>query len=1084
MPTTVAISAGVGAVVGANAGLFGLGLYGSIIAGATLYGGLAAANYLLQKSLAPSTDLTRGADLTRTVRDEVSPARWVLGRARVGGDLVYISDAVGEARYIGDAYDDGANFLRLILVLSEGPVDAVEKVWIDGVEEHFVRADRVSPFAPAPRNPNGNVLVPNRPADAGEDSRFNDDARNSNGQPLDAYRIELFLDGAGTHNLTLTKPAWTPGVHKLEGKAFVFVELRDYKWDKSGNLQEHRFNENRWPGIPNLEFLVRGIKYTRPSSATADVTAWSSNGVDAYHWFLTERLGVPAAKINRTSFLASRLIAGQTVTVTLPDETGYEDYPTTISRYDVNGVVISEDSSSRVLAELDFAIGGGLVEPGGIVHIRAGVDRPLGRAITDDDLVRLEGWEPGPDLQERVNTVAMKLDQGAEVEWTRMAIPEYSDTAAVARDGVSLVANLGTRAVVAEPAAALRLAAIALRRARYHGTYRLRLRPGAGFVNHSLLPGDRHPLTVEHIGLDAVPCEVQAIALNEDLTVSVTFRHSPDGIHADTAVLPPKLPPSHLRAAAPPVAPGSISWLLATGHAYLLSNGVKSSLSVSWLPALPASIHVTGPNDFSVRIVSDASRQNANGSGNELIEVPGTGLYTITARLYYAGEVGPSRIVTATVSWASIVPPLHADFAVTSGASIRNDGSVLSWINVGFPESQSYDSEVAARQDDFSVTRIVSPVLPLTDPPRDRQVALDVRAPGAYEVRARYAAALLGPWRTKNVTVSWAHLAPTYRLETLLVAQYGSILQVICRPITDPGFAGAEFRYVVAALDSTAAIPTISTEEQWKAAPILGVVSSTPSLRGRNAFFVLSIPVGGRYRIYARAENRAGLQGPISYLGYHALSQVDEGAGTFAFGPLWQGVLRWVAPYPEAGPRHPLVVDQDPTPDTAATYNTDTPPKLTGGTVMTRRRWNGQDGWPFGPFVLPASSFTATKPYYYGPEVDLGKVAAAVQVRLIITAFAPTGTPTAQIRRRVNATIHARQTASGDYTSHQISDTGGNLVDVELGYDYGQVDLAGDSRWTVLVPISNARYLRPYVVLEDWNNVGISQIALDYRITA
>ena len=1075
MPTGVAIAAITGGVL-AGAGVITIGALtgaAAIFAGAALYGGLAAAAYLLtpSRSLNPGSNLERQA-IQRMVRDELSPARWVVGRARVGGDLAYVSDESGEPRFFNeDGTDEGENFLRMILVLSEGPIDAVEKLWIDGVEEHFVRTDRAPQFDPAPRNPNGRVLVPRSSADAGTSgseyregvwnspSRF---SRPGDSRSRDAYRIELFLDGAGDHDLELTKPEWAPGKHRLEGVAFVYVELREFKW---GSYGQHR----RWRQPPELNFLVRGIKIERPTSVDANgkttfATSWTRNGVAVYRWFLIHRQEVPASKFPSQQYLAAEGVSDQTVNLALPNDPGYDGYATSYDRYAADGVITTDDDPSRVRAELDFAIGGHLVEIDGKIEIRAGVERPLGRAITDDDLVELEGWQPGPDLQDRLNTVSMQLDQAHPAEWTRMAIPEYSDAAAVARDGAALAADLGTRAFVSEPAAALRLAAISLRRARFHAIYSLRLRPGAGFANHGLSPGDRHPLTIERIGLAAVPCEVQSIAINDDLTVSAVFRHSPSGIYEDTAILPPKLPPAPLRAPLPPPDPGPLSTFTAAAGASLTGDVLTGALEVAWTPTLPVQIIVSGPGGFRSRTVAVVPP--------ERIAVPDEGEYTVEGRRIEGDDVGPARTATVSLSWAGVTPPAPPGFAAVPGAVILDDGRIESWLDLSWDLSDPpYSTELAVTgPDGFHETRLV--------PAGERLQRVIIPGPGSYEVEARHVAGpLRGPAASVQASLAWDALRPSYMVEVIELRQHGSNLQIIAREIDDRAFAGVELRYQRVDIGSATEPGTITDEASWLAAPRFDSVSVLPSLRGQNCFITTLVPSTGRFRIYARAVNRAGLEGPISYLGLFNLVQPTSKEGSYAAGPLWLGLLNNLTPYEQAHHSHPLVLDQDPSPDTPATFNEKVPPERTGGTVMTRARWNGDDGWPFGPFQ-PDDDGQLN--FYLSSTLDLGEV-VSVNVRVRPTLWAPPDVQSSATKRRMTFGYN-HSTDGSSWTSRWLNAGSGH--DAERVDDLGTVVEAGDSVFDDFDSAVTARYLRLKARCKDFNNVGISQITMDYRVAS
>lgn len=80
-----------------------------------------------------SADASAGvAGSTRGLTGTVIPKRWILGRARVSGGLLWL--------------EDRDNYSYEVRVLSEGSIDAIERVWVHGEEVEMER--------------NGNVLTP------------------------------------------------------------------------------------------------------------------------------------------------------------------------------------------------------------------------------------------------------------------------------------------------------------------------------------------------------------------------------------------------------------------------------------------------------------------------------------------------------------------------------------------------------------------------------------------------------------------------------------------------------------------------------------------------------------------------------------------------------------------------------------------------------------------------------------------------------------------------------------------------------------------------------------------------------------
>ena len=108
---------GVLVALGTTAGLAGVStaLYGAGIIGFfTSWGilaGVTALEYFTGPRLAPG-------DLIRTIRSTTEPARWILGRARVGGLLVYYKET---GATIPHGVSRAGRELHMALVLAEGP---------------------------------------------------------------------------------------------------------------------------------------------------------------------------------------------------------------------------------------------------------------------------------------------------------------------------------------------------------------------------------------------------------------------------------------------------------------------------------------------------------------------------------------------------------------------------------------------------------------------------------------------------------------------------------------------------------------------------------------------------------------------------------------------------------------------------------------------------------------------------------------------------------------------------------------------------------------------------------------------------
>lgn len=346
MPPAIA-AIGVGAALGAASAAIAGATAAGILAAAAIGGALSGLSALLAPK-PPKLDLgTQRADTRHTVFSAVSPARWVPGRALVGGVMVYYGEA-----------NDGRT-VRMAFVISEGACDAIERVWVDGDE---VPMERTLSAAG-----NGEYIL--RPP-AGNRYRGK--------ISVTEYFAADGTQGAGLRNRVSD---WT-AEHKLEGVSWVHVRLDQPNY---GNDIDKRF----WHRLPEINFLVRGLKFTWPGQATP---AWTDNAAAIRYWWLRTRRGIPDAAIDHASVRAAVSLCGAQVTADLPE--GYDDYATTSARYAVNGVIHADDDPEQVEAELDFAWQGWVVETAGVHHFRPGADRPIARTVTPDDIIETGEVQP------------------------------------------------------------------------------------------------------------------------------------------------------------------------------------------------------------------------------------------------------------------------------------------------------------------------------------------------------------------------------------------------------------------------------------------------------------------------------------------------------------------------------------------------------------------------------------------------------------------------------------------------------------------------------------------------------------------
>lgn len=497
MPATVVIAiASAAAVTAFSATAFTFAAFATNFA---ITAGLALLTYLLTpKPKVGTLDNT----VTRTQRSAVAPARWILGRARVGGVMVYYEENVSPGARNGECY--------VALVLSEGVCDSIEKIWVDSTEIPFTRTARTT----------GDKLTP---LDQGG---FHE---NYNGK-IEFYEYFKADGTQGSDLRTAVGSTKWSAEHKLNGKSWVYVKLTQPAY--SSKSTAGRF----WTKFPDITFLVKGLKITWPGQTTP---VWTESAAALRYWWLRVRRGIPAAAIDSASVIAAHTLCSAVLdhTTNFP-ATGYETATKTVTRYSINGVVQSEDDPEAVEKHMDFAWQGYALEIDGVYIFRPGADRPATVTLNEENIIAVEQVSPAPALQDRVNSATVTLSQSRDHDWLNYGIPEVIDQPSLTRDGESLPIDFQTAPFVADPLTGARLLAVVLRRARASATFTYRVMPGDMFELFGLVPTDRVLVNDSNYGLTNFRAQVVSTVINDDWSVTLSLVEDVDGVYADTFVLP------------------------------------------------------------------------------------------------------------------------------------------------------------------------------------------------------------------------------------------------------------------------------------------------------------------------------------------------------------------------------------------------------------------------------------------------------------------------------------------------------------------------------------------------------------------
>lgn len=893
------------------------------------------------------------------------PARWVIGRRRVGGVVMYWGEDWNVPETEGGG-GPGADDLHLIVAVSEGTCDAVEAVWVAGerLEVKFTDEAKTTyarrgardgdteaelallpldldPGAPTwwdssierYRIREGGRLLDRDDEDDAELIRRADLSGAVNIVPyLDAdasdrwQSVRTYKDRADTAVLDAATPFtdWTSD-HRLQGVAGLHIRLR--QWTK------HEFDERVFRGsVPDLQFLIRGQRLTfpNPDEDTGTITRWTNNAAAVRYWWHTQRRGIDAVGIDRAAFVAAYKICETKITPSLPDtwpggetpEWAEDEETLSFRRYSIDGLLASGDSPSSIEAEFDDAWQGFVVEDGGSLFYYPGADRAdQPTEIDGGDILEPPTWQPAPSLTERTNAVTLTVEQSSFHDFNTHSLREIVD--ASKRDevdeGLHLPHDLGAWRWTINPAQAYSLGTITLRRARHSGTLSLALPPGTqedpiGYLTMS--PGLVHIVNIPAEGFEARRMLLLDKQISEEMVVTATFVDAPLGLYAPAFELPD-------------------------------------------VPSPPAHI--------------------------------------------------PSRIGSR--------PPKPSGLEVSHSAQVSNDGSVYFRIEASVNDSPLRKVfRLTAGDDQWEVETASNSHLFSVNVPR-MSMGITVR-------HIDKAGVLSLPVRS-NFTPDYAKVVLPRPIWEDVIVYGGSLRLVFERVAYGSSISGVEVRYTRLPLGSTTSLPTL-TEANWTTAPVLRT-EAVQIVRELDVNVNAIATQSGRYGLFARFVSQVSgaepVRGPLSYLREVEIDIPEQPITTIEEAPLFAGssnhLFKWIGTAGDAAGESLLFPSHTPASGLRFDrWNGYVPnSSITSGTLPR---------WPFGQCEGFGSTLDASgrdsfgvltgggSTWYLTAPVDLG-VSKRVEVKAEIFAYTP-GTS-----RQSNLTFGTHDIADQSWSSGAIA---------------------------------------------------------------
>ena len=592
MPVTVGFSAAVGAALGQAK------LIGTLTAlqGALLYGGIAAANFVVGRLFAPDAPkLAPAARTQNLVQGGDEPARWPIGQTRISGWMPWASENTAEVT--GVTRPDGQNnrtkiekfeYFSFVMVLSELPLESIDGYWVNGVWQPIrygttltgpndtirVLEDQTAFNAYSPIIPplagdwgiglgDGGAGGQNDydfPETDGESDRLSGTTRNLEWQRW-PYIIWPRITGYGKPPFAQERAEggwWDKNkADEQKGKpghAYVVVDCYQNTGDDEDVRENLGFN---WRGIPQIEFLVKGIRIKPPvilpdGTIEEGVESWTDNPNLISYWFMRNRMGFPNGAID-----VRRTLAGATECEEMIPDNAYEDEPEDrgfsptreITRYGADGLITAGDSAIEVLRGLAQAVDGNVVRSDGRLFLRPGQFEAVPQIVdpgpdepqtgefrapvthlTSDMVYRFHGDELQPPTSGRANRAHLKLARSALHGWIPWDMTEVVNRAGERFDGYSLPVDMKTAPFIVQPTRARLLMEAELLRLRVEAgdrmapIYTVTFLPGDRFENFRIKASDRITWSYDTEGIDRLESEVLRVRVNSDWTLTMVLR--------------------------------------------------------------------------------------------------------------------------------------------------------------------------------------------------------------------------------------------------------------------------------------------------------------------------------------------------------------------------------------------------------------------------------------------------------------------------------------------------------------------------------------------------------------------------------
>lgn len=304
------------------------------------------------------------------IRSPISAHRVIYGAMRVGGVIAYATTG-----------GSGNINLHMLVVFASHECEAVQTIWLDDYELPALGA--------------GGWVT--------------------SGRYANKVRVKIHLgspDQVADADLLAEVPEWTEE-HRLRGRAYAYVKMV--------------FDQDKFPtGIPDPRFLVKGKKDIY--DPRSDTSGWTANWALCVADFIKSDYGVAAEddELDEDNIIEQANICDELVEI--------DDEENTQKRYELNGVVYSDDQPIETLEKMMTAAAGAPVWTKGKYYLYAGAYRAPTITLTADDFIgefKVTPELPRQDLFNRVRGTFINPDN----YWQPSDLPVVENATYVLNDG-------------------------------------------------------------------------------------------------------------------------------------------------------------------------------------------------------------------------------------------------------------------------------------------------------------------------------------------------------------------------------------------------------------------------------------------------------------------------------------------------------------------------------------------------------------------------------------------------------------------------------------------------------------------------